>query len=272
VSAELPLGISCDVHPDVYHRRTLGDVSKSGLDQLHRSPAHYKAWVDGRLERDTAALTFGRAFHCALLEPERFSAEYVAEPDFGDCRFKESKRARDEWRAENAGKTAIDSESHGVLRSMVDSVRLHPFAGKMICDGRPEVSLSWVDQETGLRCRSRTDYWVESLGMVVDAKTTEDASPDGFRRSVAKYDYASQDALYRSGFEAVGKHISHFVLVAVEKTAPFAVGVYCLDAEAIGKGYTRVRRGIDLLSECVRKNEWPAYGDRIQQLSLPNWY
>jgi exodeoxyribonuclease VIII len=268
---QLTYGLHHDVPAQRYHRRTLGHVSKSGLDQFHRSPLHYQAWVNGELDRDTPALSFGRAFHCSVLEPDRFATEYAVTPDFGDCRFKEAKAARDAWRNANEGAEHLDPEDAANIDGMRSAVMRHPLAGRMIRDGMAEVTLCWQDQDTGLTCKSRADYYVKKLAMVLDLKSTDDASPAAFARSIYKYRYHVQDALYRSGFAAVDEPIQHFVLIAVEKTKPYAVGTYALDADAIGRGYSSARRDIDGLAECVRANRWPGYPETIQQIELPPW-
>lgn len=271
MAEELKTGIHYNVPAARYHQRALGGVSKSGLDKFHRSPAHYEAWINGTLEEESPALSFGSAFHCSILEPDVFKREYVEAPDFGDCRFKEAKATRDAWRAENDGKQHLSYDDMRAITGMRDAIMRHPLAGKMIRDGNSEVSAIWRDTETGLRCRCRADYYVPKLGMLLDLKSTEDASPDAFKRSVAKYRYHVQDALYRFGFTELGEPVQHFVLVAVEKTAPYAVGTYALDADAIGRGYSAARRDIDQLGECMRKNYWPAYPETIQTLELPPW-
>jgi hypothetical protein len=267
----LPIGLHANVPTARYYARRLGQVSKSGLDRFHRSPAHYKAWIEGKLDSETVALSFGRAFHCAILEPERFADEYAAEPDFGDCRFKAAKDKRNAWRDEHAGHNIVDSESMVAIEGMRAAVLAHPLAGKMIRDGQSELTAVWDDPDTGLRCQCRADYYVRKLAMILDVKTTDDAGEDGFRRSIYKYRYHVQDALYRFGFSAVGEHVQHFVLVAVEKEPPYALATYALDADGIGRGYSAARRDIDALSECIKTNKWPGYPERIQTIELPPW-
>jgi len=268
----IPLGLTPALPDAQYHRRELGLVSKSALDLVHRSPAHYKAWIDGSLEEEeTPALHFGKAFHCAVLEPDRFASTYAAEPDFGDCRKKENKAARDDWRAAHAGRELISFGEHEMLLGMAASVRRHPLASKMIREGQPELTVSWRDEETGLQCKSRADYFVEKLAMVADVKSCLDASPDGFRRSVVKYRYHVQDALYRAGFAAVDAPVQHFVFIAVEKPRPHAVAVYTLEADGIGRGYSSAREDIDTLADCVKRNVFPGYPPGINELTLPPW-
>jgi hypothetical protein len=210
-------GIHHGVPHAVYHERTLGVVSKSALDLVARSPAHYRAWVDGAEEEQTAALAFGSAFHCALLEPDRFAAEYVTAPDFGDCRRKSNKEARAAWDEEHASATPLSAKWAEDIHGMIASIRAHPLAGKMLHRGEPELTVAWTDDPTGLRCKARADYYVRELRMVLDIKTTMDARAESFRRDVVRYGYRRQDALYRAGFAAVDAPIEHFVFVVVKR-------------------------------------------------------
>ncbi len=271
VIADLPHGLHLNIPPAMYHARVPGMVSKSALDLVHRSPAHYKAWCDGGEDDQTEALFLGGAFHCALLEPERFESEFVEMPDFGDRRFKEAKDASKKWADANATKTHLTAEQARAIRGMVASIRKHPLASKALRDGEPEATVRWRDEETGLECKARADYLVRRLEMVIDVKSADDASYEAFRRAVVRYRYHVQDALYRSAFGAIGAPVRHFVFVVVEKRAPFAVATYTLDTDAIQRGYAHARLDIDTLACCVREDDWPGYPTTIQTLDLPPW-
>jgi len=264
-------GIIRGVPSDVYHARQIGIASKSALDLVHRSPAHYKAWVDGAEEEPSDALTFGSAFHVALLEPDTFATRYAVEPDFGDCRRKENKAARDAWRAEHAGAEPLDATDARHIAGMVAAVRAHPLASRMIRGGEAEVTLRWIDEATGLPCKSRVDYYVPGRRLVVDAKSTRDASPEAFRKSVANFRYHVQDAFYREAFRACGAPIEHFAFIAVEKLPPYAVAVYALDPGAIARGQAAARTDLETLARCLQENTWPGYPAEIHTLDLPPW-
>ena len=107
--------------------------------------------------------------------------------------------------------------------------------------------------------------------MALDVKTALDASEEGFRKSVANYRYEHQAAHYSNGFAALGKRLSHFVFLAVEKTYPFAVATYVLDDEALNFGAEGIAENIRTLAECVASGRWDAYPTKIQTLSLPPW-
>jgi exodeoxyribonuclease VIII len=264
-------GIRAGVDASEYHQKELGVISKSALDQIHRSPAHYRAWLDAKELKETAALAFGRAFHCSVLEPAVFAGTYVVQPDFGDCRFKANKAARDFWLEENAGKYIISADDSLAIAGMTASLRAHPAASKILVEGDPEVTLRWTDPETGLPGKSRADYHVKAKRLVADLKSTEDASPEAFARSVYKFRYHVQDALYRLAFAQCGEPIHHFALVAVEKDPPFAVAVYTLDEEAVARGLQAARKDISTLQACLETDSWVAYSNGVETLSLPRW-
>ena len=269
---ELTHGIHLGVPEDVYHQRVLGLASKGALDLVRRSPAHYKAWVDGAKDNEESdALAFGKAFHCALLEPERFIGTYTVEPSFGDCRKKDNRAARDAWRAEHAGSVLLSSDDHLACMRMTESIRRHPIAGKLLAGGEAEVTARWRDEDTGIECKARADYLIRERRLIVDIKTAADASLESFRRSVANYGYHRQDAFYRAGFATAGAPVDNFVFVVVEKTAPYAVAVYMLDERAQAAGRLAVRDAIETLADCLERNEWAAYPEEIQVLELPGW-
>src|SRR5581483_10081660 len=89
------------------HRAT----SHSTLEMFRRSRKLYHAiHVARTMDRPepTAAMQLGTHVHCAVLEPERFEAEYVYAPKC-DRRTTAGKAAYAEFCAATAGKTVIDA-------------------------------------------------------------------------------------------------------------------------------------------------------------------
>lgn len=267
----LPPGLHYDVPPGVYFARELGLVRKSVLDLVHRAPAAYKAWLDGQETEPTPAMVLGTALHCAALEPERFAREYVVSAEFGDCRKTVNRDARDAWRSEHAGKTVLSAEDMRAVGGMVASLLAHPLMGRILTRGRPEVTARWLDQDTGLPCVARVDLWSEPLALALDLKTTEDARPAQFAKSIANFRYHVQAALYTEGLGAVGAPCEHFVFCAVEKRPPYLVAMYELDAGAVVRGERSARRNIRTLAECCMRDAYPGYDAGISEITLPPW-
>ena len=62
-----------------------------------------------------------------------------------------------------------------------------------------------------------------------------------------------------------------FFFIAVEKTEPYLVGVYYLTNEDLQRGRDEYKNDIATFIECVKRDEWPGYGDIVQPLNLFNY-
>lgn len=257
-------------------------INKGLLDVVRRSPAHAKAVLDAANDSEpTAAMQLGTAFHSMLLEPQDFERTYVVAPKF-DKRTKEGKAGWEAFQAEHGGKQFIDQEQLDQLLAMAHSVRQHPAANALLtgAPGRAELSVYWQDAITGELCRCRPDFWRQD-GIIVDVKTTDDASQEEFSRSLVKWRYHVQAPWYLDGTTAAHQagHAPKgwsapkaFAFLVVEKKPPYAVAVYVLDAESMALGRAEYRTDLDKLAACMKSGEWPGYGDTIQQLGVPQWY
>jgi exodeoxyribonuclease VIII len=251
-----------------YHARP--EVSKSGLDLVHRSPLHY--WnrylnPDREPEDPTPAMMIGSALHTAVLEPHLFDDEYAVAPAC-DRRTKEGKMIWADFEQQAAGKTLLKAEDATNIELMSAAVRQHKAAGFLLrMPGRCEQSYFWTDETSGEKCKCRPDWHSEDRLIIADVKTCEDASPGAFlRKAVFAYRYHVQAAFYSKGLGA-----KQFIFIAVEKKAPYAVGVYTLPAELVERGWQEAQADLQRLAECRAANQWPGYGESIQELPLPAW-
>lgn len=181
-----------------------------------------------------------------------------------------------EWLQNNGHRIVLEPEQWDQLHNMRAAVMAHPMAAKFISmAGKAEQSVYWTDAETGELCRCRPDWWAGDF--CVDLKSTDDASPEGFRKSIANYAYDVQDAFYHDGLAAVGRPIRAFIFIACEKTArvidgkSFGVAVYQLDEDSRALGRAKYRKDLAAYAECRRTGVWPNYGEIIQPISLPQW-
>lgn len=177
-----------------------------------------------------------------------------------------------EWLKNNGHRTVLSADEWDQLHAMRASVMAHPKAAALLSrPGRAEQSVYWVDQVTGVLCRCRPDFLTDD-DIVVDLKTTEDASPEEFARSCANYRYHVQHPFYLDGLSAIGRRPRAFVFIAVEKKAPYAVGVYVLREEDVELGRLQYIADVQTYAECQRTGVYPAYSEKIESLALPGWY
>lgn len=260
-------GIIQGIPIDEYHKSIA--TSKSQLDQLAKSPAHYLASLTTQ-RKETAAMRIGSLFHGLVLEPERVR---IAVAPVCDKRTKDGKAVWESFCLENAGAEIVTAEEGEMLNGMVASVRAHPAASALLSGpGIAEGSAFWIDEQSGELCRCRPDFYRQDLGIIVDLKSTEDAGPEGFARSIAKYGYHRQNAMYADGVESsTGDFVKGFVFVVTEKSAPYCTAVYSLDMQGVEIGRDQYKRLLLDLADCKVAKKFPGYSDRIETLSLPAW-
>lgn len=178
--------------------------------------------------------------------------------------------------AHAAGNTPILTKEYETAKTMARNIREHPIAGKLLdpdnCDA--EVSGWWTDPLTGIRLRWRPDgiHHGKSRKILVDVKSSKDASPAGFPKSIAEYHYHQQQAWYIDGAIANGLDPNPlFVFIAVDKSAPYDVAVHECEPADVDRGRALNRKAIDIYAECRATNEWPGYPAVIHTAEFPSY-
>lgn len=251
-------------------------VSKSHLDLVARSPLHYWArYIDPNrvAPEPTPAMAIGSALHTHVLELDQWDANYVITPEGIDRRTKAGKAEWDVFNTAAGSRTVLSRADADLVMRMGEAVYGHPAAAALLAlPGIAESTWMWRDESTGLQCKIRPDWLTTDGTLLVDLKTTEDASLKGFQKSVANFRYHVQAAWYLHGMEqATKKCPEQFVFIAVEKKPPFAVAVYAADAEMIREGWRTAERDLEALAVSKEMDRWPGYSDAVEPISLPPW-
>ena len=255
-------GVFFDLAEDVY--RAAPGVNISALKKMSKSPAHYRAGVDAERSEPTPAQVFGTMLHRAALEPWRLSESFSLKPDGIDYRSKDGKAWRDAQTL-----PILDAAQFKAVNGAADSVSDHPIAQRILLSAQKEVSVFKIHEPTGMLLKGRMDILAtdsEGNTVIADVKTTTDASPNEFPREVAKWGYDQQAAFY---LDLMGA--TFFMFLAVEKEAPYAVGIYNLDSDSIDIGRRKNERNLALLQACIESGIWPSYPQEITTISLPRW-
>lgn len=246
-------------------------ISRSELWKLRESPEKFK-WAMEHPEPPTPALIFGQVFHKLALEPMDFGTEFAVAPAV-DRRTKDGKAAWAEFTAAADGKTVITQDVFDKASEMVCALDCAPFVKKLL-DGAHELPLFWTDEMTAEPCKVRLDALSEVNGqpIIVDLKTTADASTDGFMRSAVRLGYHFQAAMYSEGYKQNTGKKPLFVFIAVEKEPPYSVNILQADEAFINHGYDIFRELIGVYHDCKTTNNW--YGflgayNVINNLGLP---
>lgn len=248
-------------------------LSNSGLKLLDKSPKHYAAsWDPERPDVEPSdALRRGSLLHTLVLEPHAFALRYRVKPE--GMTF--STKAGKEWREETpAGVEIISDAEHKAAIRQARNLRMLPEVAALLGSGASEVSFFWPDPATGVYCKGRADWVYRTPAGVVllDLKTTEDATPEAFGRSCARYGYHRQAAWYSDGWtHATGEPVLGFVFGAVESAWPHDAVPYMLNDEATERARSQIAGLLQLYAQCEERGEWPGISNQITTLNLPAW-
>lgn len=295
--------------PDTEYHSGEG-LSASILVEMARSAAHCRAKLDGLRDKRTKALEIGTALHCAVLEPERFKAAYCLAPDPTDPKFADvvpvadthlkahckslgiagySKLKKDDLKnaiLDVAPDTRFwdqvleDVQSRSIIlnetdmnlcNGVMDSVANHQKASAAFSKGVAERSMYWEDPDSGILCRGRMDYYREDLGIVFDLKSCVDARYHKFQKDVMNYHYHMKAAWYLAGVKACGLPANGFAWLAIEKEAPYAIGLYMASDEMLQLGSERMNELLAQFAQCQSSGVWPGYVEEFSTLELPDW-
>jgi len=181
-----------------------------------------------------------------------------------------TKAATVEWAAVQraGGLVPVSPNDIEAVNLMAESVLAHSESRRILeTAALREVSLFATDPATNVEVRARFDIYGDNE--CADLKTALNASPHGFMKAVWNHRYDVQQEHYLKVRELITGDRPKFTYLAVEKTAPYLVGVYRLDDQwqEIGDVWATAAR--KLLRACTDANLWPGYGSEVHNLTPP---
>ena len=260
---------------DYYANKAL---SHSKLSCLAQSPMEFRMrYVDdppSLPQKESDAFAMGHAVHCIALEPEKFDERFAAAPKI-DRRTKEGKLQALIFEQNNKGKIVLDEQDHADAIACVQALNNHAeFATIMAQPKRVEVPFEF--DLFGHKFKAKPDAIIDSMKLIIDIKTTDDASPHRWQWSAVDYGYHRQAWLYKKAIEAACGAVYRFIFAVVEKPKPSTRGIpptvalYELDADAIGMGYQDARNLVAEYEHRLETNNWQQpYSSGIVPLRLP---
>ena len=268
------IGIYPNLSNEQYHAHD--SISRSKLMDFSISPYQYWAMhlnPDRPEKKVTDAMEFGTAFHTWMLEQDNFKKQFYVKPE--PVLLKDSGREAYEAYKEllkelsSNGRHCLSQDQYDCILDMYKALIDHNQAHELIWGAKAyEQSYFWQDKESGLLVKARPD--ILHSNMIVDLKTCASASPQAIQRAIVDGGYHTQMAMIRDGIrELEGRDIPNCILVCVEKTYPYAIGIYIIDEQALEIGRLEYKRLLLNLVSCIKSNSWP--GHEIQTINLPRW-
>jgi hypothetical protein len=173
------------------------------------------------------------------------------------------------------GKIVLDNQDYADAVACVQALNNHPqFAAIMAQPRRVEVPFEF--DLFGHRFKAKPDAIIDSMRLIVDIKTTDDASPDRWKWSAVDYGYHRQAFIYQEALrQATGKKY-RFYFAVVEKPKPSTRGIpptvalYELDDATIEMSYDDTLRLVQDHERRIQSGDWQQhYSSGIVPLRLP---
>lgn len=245
-------------------------ISKSDLDLIAKSPLHFH-YAKNNPQEPTPAMRFGSAFHAFLLERDTFNERYVTEPEGINRRTNAGKEEYEAFLTEAKGKEIISKDDLLLIEGMTASVFKHDKASKLLAHGEAEQSFFFNTPIGEIKGKCRPDWITKGTNILCDVKTSIDASPQAFAKSIANFNYHKQAAYYLDGTKEFTGNTTNFVFIVVEKTPPFAVACYVIEDRAIELGRTKYLENLVAYHYCLENEQWGGYSSEIEEIFLPEW-
>lgn len=285
----LPITKACivkNVPMAAYHSQAISplpSISSSGIRLIEsKSPLHFFDKWEGNPDREEEEakhhFSWGRALHHLSAGEADFQAHFAVRPDEWDSwRTKDAKQ----WRAqmEADGRDILVPDDLVNLRIAGERLSGHPTIQAGILNGEIECSIFWPvrikladGRVVEIMCKSRPDVLVQSANIIVDLKSTADASPVAVRRSLAEFGYYTQLAMAHEGLlVTTGRQMTDHVLVFIESKRPCAINIKPLNSASIEWGLRQFERGLFKFATAIADNTWDGYGDDEVECGLPAW-
>lgn len=253
-------------------------LSNSMLSMLKRSPKlFFRYYIEKSLAlpEPSDSMAMGSMVHTIVLEPETLDDRYRVKPDC-DRRTKEGKAMYELFLANLPDRCEVISPddfakatdcatallAHAELREVLDATR--PTA---LIEERIDFAVDGIDM------RSRLDFVSLAANVIIDIKTTKDASPEEFSKSIANYGYHRQAALYREAVLQKFGAPCRFLLAVVCTEQPFEVALYEPSNEMIAAGMREVWSLLDEFKSRAESGDWTSeWSKGIVPIELPKWY
>jgi exodeoxyribonuclease VIII len=297
------------------HQSWLSDYARS---PSHCYERHVRP---SRTVRSTDATSLGTLAHALVLEPEAFARRYRVAPTASRsstegvttliawyaavCQELQLEPPESEWSTIHGARVHLRTLEVAVLRAGVEVVpqvqheqaqAIHrqvwasPTARRFLehPQAMTEVPVVWHDDDGPhvAPCAGRIDILIPPCpdfprGVVIDLKTSEDASPEAFLggltsarwpwSTVNRFKLHWQADFYRRAFRAIYGVLPDYAWFVAEKTAPFEVGLY----QAPEWMFTLARQEYaPLLADmtfALATDTWPGYSADFVTSEPPPW-
>jgi len=277
IPVTLDVGVHYDIPAHVYHADPCPIPSlSSGIARTINAESLAEAYrrhvrFGGMKKPRTAAMDAGALVHSLIAErPDDFEVG-----NYDNYQSNAAKAWRDNVIA--SGRNAALEKHLDNARRIVASLKKNVCNGGITNDpfaahGKSEVTIIWKERDAYCRCLPDRMLIEPGAIDVWDWKITNDVTDRAILRSVMKWGYHEQEALYRRGISAAfpGHRIS-WMFAFVLDCEPYTVRRVCLTPEFLAAGKRAVSSAIAAWQQATKTNVWPDKSEETLHLDAPGY-
>jgi hypothetical protein len=238
-------------------------ISASDIVKVIRSPLHWKRSV----RKQTKSLGVGEAFHKITLEGRAaFDEEFAV--------WKGGYKKGKEWEAfvnDNATKHILSQDEMADVYEMSLSVTAHPIAKNLLLLGNAEESMFWLESDLWAKCRLDFVSNSTKTPIIVELKSTRDASLEAFQRQSYTLGYYIKYRWYQHAFNVFTGETVPVYVISTENVAPFDTVVYQVDQDSMDYADDKIHKALETIRACKKTEVYPGISSKLETLSLPPW-
>ena len=228
-----------------------------------KSLAHWK----GQVRKDSPAFALGSAVHAELLEPEKQLLVRGPETRRGKA-WSEGKAEADEQ-----GKIFLTESDFDLAKDMSNACLDNRMANHLLMNPAmiAEASFFATCPDTGLELKTRPDGLIMDSGIVLDIKTTQDVSPQGFDRTIRNFGYDLQSAFYMYILKLCDVRVDNFIFIGIEKDKPHVTACYELSEMYLRHAHNRMMDTLHLIKRAQDEDHYGTQWPDLGTVHLPAW-
>lgn len=240
-------------------------INQSRLKVLgEQSPAHFRYAATAPRKPPSKPMVLG-----CLVEHLTLGTEFTWEPmRFDDFRTDEAKAWKKDF--EKRGIAIVDGDMLTEAQAMTARVKALPEFEKWK-PSRQNVALVGVHEPTGLAMKGLADDVPNNELVIVDLKTTDDASEWGFGKKIVDYSYDIQAWWYQNLWRQVYGQDRDVAFFCVESEPPYEPSIQIIKQDDIDRAGRAVDKWMAIYAECLRTDTWPGYPQGLTYAKLPDY-
>lgn len=278
----------CGLGPTPIKYINLKRLSASAITAFRKSPRNL---LLKETRPPSNALNFGKAFHLALSEPEKYQESLGVFPEF-PRKSKTSPLSADENRAkyikDNPDLVFLTPEEKDKIKTMVDACSDNEIMDSILKKESKVIEIHfWIICEgygEPIIVHGYLDLFLGMMGLVADIKTTKSTKKEQWEKAVFDYEYQIQAALYVDAMNAIFEHskdpevlkiitgtVDKFCWMCIQNAWPWNNKVYFADFGALEVGRELIKYTIPKVLDCLNNPMTYLGQEKLESCSLPYW-